>query len=118
MATAAILTFTKMVFWTLMSNEYCMTNVYSLAKFYTNIFIGHRDMTQKGKSTMAATAILNFIESGIYWATVILVRPVSVCILNLMQICSFVTDIWPKIQTHDSGSRHLEFYQKWDFWPQ
>jgi len=42
-----------------------MTNVCLHTKFYTNIFIGHRDMAQKYKLGMVPTAILNFIKSGI-----------------------------------------------------
>ena len=39
-----------------------MASVYLHSKFYTNIFIGHRDMTQKYKSKMEAAVILNFIN--------------------------------------------------------
>ena len=71
-------------------------------------------MAQKYISKMAVAAILNFIKSRLYWATVILVRPISVCAPNLTQICSFVIEICPKIQIQDGGRRHLDFYQKWD----
>ena len=83
------------------SNESHMANVYLRTRFYTNVLIGHRHMVQKYKSKMAAVTILNYIKSVIYWATEILVWRISVCTSNLMQICSFVTEIWPKIQIQD-----------------
>ena len=87
-------------------NKSHMANVYLHTKFYTNNFIDHRDMAQKYKSKMAAAAILNFIKSGIYWA--IVMTNISLCTPNLMQICSFVTEIWPK----NSNSRWRLFLPK------
>ena len=86
----------------LVFNESQMADV-CLHKFYTYIFIGHRDMVQKYKSKMAAEAILNFIKSGIYWATVILLWPISMSVPNLMKISLFVIEISPKIQIQDAA---------------
>jgi len=47
-------------------------------------------MKQKYKSTMAVVVILNFIKSTMYWTTVILVWPISVCTPNLTQIIMFI----------------------------
>ena len=40
---------------------------------------------------------------------------ISVCILNLLQLSSLVTVIWPKNQIWDGACRHLEFHHKCDF---
>ena len=64
-----------------------MANVYLHTKFQTNIFNGHYDMLQKYKSKMAAAAILNFAESGLFGYS-------NPCMANIYQCTKFDENIF------------------------
>ena len=86
-----------------MANVYPHTN-YTILSLASEIW---------AKDHIQASWILSKVG---FRATVTLLWPISICVSNLTQISSLVTDIWPKTQIQEGRCHHLKFYKNLGFW--